>query len=223
MVEKFKTRDEYCHIFEDKLVITRTPEIVDLVEDYAKSVNNVYAQLMAFFVIIPIFSALSVVTYNMGNWGVAIYSEAITLFFITLAFNTMFFISGSPLIKRVNISKIKIQERLFNTLVVIYYKEFGRQKKRHLILEKEQVGSVSELLLSQNLIEDKKIDSAYIYDLIPYLTTFSCTFPMFTFIGKGANSNIQSMMTYYGCLMLGLVLFLLIRMIKTRFNTYHKK
>jgi hypothetical protein len=38
--QNFKGKYEYCHIDNDKIVITRTPEIENLVTDYSKSIND---------------------------------------------------------------------------------------------------------------------------------------------------------------------------------------
>ena len=51
-----KTKNEYLHIFEDKLVISKGPEIKDLLEDYGKNVNNIFKSLLVFLVYIPLFT-----------------------------------------------------------------------------------------------------------------------------------------------------------------------
>lgn len=42
-----KTKHEYIHLFNDKLVFSKTPEI-NLVDDYRRSVTNVFKTLMVF-------------------------------------------------------------------------------------------------------------------------------------------------------------------------------
>ncbi len=152
-----KTKHEYLHIFDSQFVFTKTPEIKNLVEDYAKSVNNVFKSLMVFFVFIPIFTTLAVILYNMEMLGLAIYSGSFAFFFVTMAFYSMLFTSGSSLIKMDHIYKIKIQKRLFNNVVAILHKESGRLKTRYLILEENQVETVKDVLLSEKLIEEKDI------------------------------------------------------------------
>ena len=72
MERTFKTTFEYCHIFDDKIVLTKTPEIKDLVADYAKSINDFFKTLMVFFIGIPIFTALSVIMYYEGKLGLSL-------------------------------------------------------------------------------------------------------------------------------------------------------
>ena len=154
----FKTRYGYCHIFDDKLVITSTFKIGDLVEYYATYVDNVFKTLMVFFVLVPIFTTLSIVFYNIAMLAFSVYTGAFALFFLVMAFYTMLFTSGTPVIKKESIYRIRIQKLLFNKVLIIIYKEGGRYKRRSLVLEKDYIDEVTELLLSEKLIEDKDID-----------------------------------------------------------------
>ncbi len=38
----FKTKFEYCHITDDKIIITKTPEVEDLITDYSKIVCSIF-------------------------------------------------------------------------------------------------------------------------------------------------------------------------------------
>lgn len=152
-----KTKYEYLHIFDSKLVISKTEEIKDLVEDYGKSVNNVFKTLMVFFIGIPIFITLAVIFYNLENMGLAMFSGSFALLFLVVAFYTILFTSGSSLIKMENITKIMIQKKSIYNVVVIFHRESGRLKERRLILEKNQVDTMKESLLSEKLIEENNI------------------------------------------------------------------
>ena len=152
-----KTKYEYLHIFDNKLVITKTEQINDLVEDYGKSVNNVFKTLMVFFIGIPLFSILAVVVYNMGMTGLAIQAGAFAFCFLVVAFYTLLVSSGSSLIKKENIVKIKMKKTFYFTSVVIVYRESGRLKERGLLVEKDQVDTMKDCLLSDKLIEEKNI------------------------------------------------------------------
>ena len=152
-----KTKYEYLHIFDNKLVISKTPELNDLVEDYEKSVNNVFKTLMVFFIGIPIFTALTIIFYNLGKTGLTIYAAAFALLFLVVAFYTILFTSGSTLIKMENVSKIMIKKTHYNTAVVILHRESGRLKERSLLLEKDQIEIMKDGLLSENLIEENNI------------------------------------------------------------------
>ena len=158
MQTTFKTSYGYCHIFDDELVITPTFKIGDLVKYYATYVNNIFKTLMVFFVLVPIFTALSIVFYNIAMLAFSVYTGAFALFFLGMAFYTMLFTSGTPVIKKKSIYKIRIQKLLFNKVLIIIYKEGGRYKRRSLVLENDHIYEVTELLLSEKLIEDKNID-----------------------------------------------------------------
>ena len=105
MEKIIKTKYEYCHIDNDKLVFTKALKTVDLVTDYAKSTNDLFKTLMVFFIFIPIFTILTVVFYYMGNYGISICSGAFALFFFLMAFYLLLFTSGSPVIYKDKIEK----------------------------------------------------------------------------------------------------------------------
>lgn len=220
MNRMFKTKDEYCHIFEDKLIITKTPEINDLLEDYRKSVNNVFKTLMVFFISIPIFSVLAIVFYKMDNIGLAINTGAFGLFLLVIPYYIMLFTSGSPLIKKESIKKIKIQKNLLNNVVCISYKKFGREKKRHLIIDNEQVDTVKNLLLSENLIEIKDIElKNNRIDLLVYIIMFIIIVPTYTLIWKEMTNNVQTILANYGTIIIistSILLLIILRKLISR-------
>lgn len=151
-----KTRYEYLHIYDNKLLITKKKVISDLVEDYSKSVNNVFKTLMVFFAFIPVFTALSVIFYNMEMMGLAIYAGAGGFTFLVVAFYTILFTSGSSIIKIENVTRIRIQNKLFNTVLISHW-DSGRLKVRALVLEKNQVATMKDALVSEKLIEEEDI------------------------------------------------------------------
>lgn len=154
----FKTKNEYCHVYHDKLVISSTPKPNDLVGDFNKSVNNGFKTLMVFFISIPIFTTLSFAMYTLDKPGLAIQSGAFALCFFSVAFYSMLFTSGTPIIKTCDIKKIKLLRILFFNTVVVYYQELGRIKKRGLIIEDSQVDTVIGILKSEKLIKEKDIN-----------------------------------------------------------------
>ena len=156
----FKTKFEYCHIFEDKVILTKTPEIKDLVADYAKSINDFFKTLMVFLISIPIFTALSIFMYYDGKLGLSLFSGAFAFFFLVMSFYSMLFTSGIPIIKRDAITKVKFKKNLLNT-IEIKYKDFGRIKKRGFIVEDDQIDSTLNLLKQEGLLMEKDIDYNY--------------------------------------------------------------
>jgi hypothetical protein len=171
MEKTFKIRFGYCHIFDDKIVLTKKSEIKDLIADYEKSISDFFKTLMVFLIFIPLFTALSVILYYEGKLGISLNAGAFALFFLVFSFYTILFTSGSPVIKRNTIIKIKFKKRLwlFNT-IQIKYKSFGRIKTRSFVVENDQVNTALNLLKEEELIQENDIDYNYgkvkIYSLI---------------------------------------------------------
>lgn len=195
-----KAKHEYLHIFDSKLIFSKTSEIKDLVGDYSKSLNNAFKSLMVFFIFIPIFTALAVVFYNMGKLGLALYAGSGGLFFLTLAFYSMLFTSGSSSINKERIHKIKIKRRLNYIVLVIFHTEFGRLKKRGLIFEKHQLEPMKNVLLSEKLIEKSDIslkeNKGMRIGIIVFCGLFFSLPYLLTIINVEDKKN--DMMMYYG-------------------------
>jgi len=219
MENKFKTKYEYCHLFDDKLVFTQTPEIDDLVEDYAKSVNNVFKTLMVFFIAVPVFTALCIVFYYLRMPAFSVNTGAYAFFFLVMAFYTMLFTSARPVIKKESIYSIKIQKLYFNEVLVIIYKEYGRYKRRSLILEKDHINEVTEMLLSEKLITDKDVNpKAGLLATFPFAMPWIFFFPNFLFL-----KDSQALMGYYGMVIAIIGLVVLIRMLRKSISPFYYK
>jgi transcriptional regulator with XRE-family HTH domain len=204
-----KTKYEYLHIFDNKLVISKTPELNDLVEDYGKSVNNVFKTLMVFFIGIPIFTALTVIFYNLGKTELAIYAGSVAFFFLVVAFYTILFTSGTSIIKREIISKIVIKKALHYTSVVISYRESGRLKERGLLLEKDQIDTMKDSLLSEKLIEENNIKlKTNMFSLQNIILALTMIIPFFGMFFK----KIDQTMFYYGAIVIFVSVSLIIKM-----------
>lgn len=214
-----KTKFEYLHIFDNKLVISKTMEINDLVEDYGKSVNDVFKTLMVFFISIPIFTSLTVIFYNLGMTGLAIYAGAFAFAFLMVAFYTILFTSGSSLIKMENISKIMIRKDLFYSVVVIFHKESGRIKARGMVLEENQVDTMKDSLLSEKLIEEKNIKlKGNKVRIHIYIMALVSIVPFYMLIFQKGNPAM-----FYGVIVLFASVVLLIKMILKLINPLYNK
>ena len=210
-----KTKYEYLHIFENKLVITKTQEINDLVQDYGNSVNNVFKTLMVFIISIPIFTTLAVVFYNMGKTGLSIYASSFTLIFLFVAFYTKLFTSGSSLIKKENIYKIEVKKTLYNTVVLILHRESGRLKDRTLLLEKDQIEIMVDSLLSEKLTEENNVKlnvNIFNYQNFIFLLFMFTLFYILTF------KKVDQIGDYYGVIICIGIIPLIIKLI-IRVNT----
>lgn len=151
-----KTKYEYVHFFNDKLVFSKTPEI-NLVEDYSKSVTYVFRTLMVMLVSIPLFTVIGIYFYNVGNISWAIMSGTFVFLYLISALNTMLFGSGTPVVNIADIINIKMEKKLSYNIVNISIIESGRIKQRGLILEKEQIQPMIDTLLEGNLFDKKDI------------------------------------------------------------------
>ncbi len=150
-----KGKKEYLHIFDDKLVITKTPKINNLIDDYKGAVNNVFKTLMVLFIFTLIFTILAVIFYNIDKTGLAIYSGSLAFMFLIVASSIMFFTSGSTLIKKEDIYNIKVFKNING--LTISHKESGIIKKRGFAFNKEEFDSVTNTLLNEKLITEKNI------------------------------------------------------------------
>jgi len=157
MEEIFKTKYEYCLVDADKIVIAKTHKFKDLVADYDKSINDFFKTLVALFISIPIFTTLSVVYYYKGNYGISILTGAFALFLLFIAFYLLLFTSGSPVIYKDKIVKIKFRKTLLFNVLEIRYRDFGRIKSRGVILTNDQldIDMALEILSTDKLIGDK--------------------------------------------------------------------
>ncbi len=215
-----KTGYEYLHIFDNKLVISKNVEINDLVGGYGKAVNNVFKILTVFIVFVLIFTALSIIFYNIGKIELVVHAGAYAFLFLNLAFfHMLYFSPGSSSIYLESINKIKIQRRLFNGVIVIFYKESGRLKKRYLLLKKEQVDTMKNILLSEKLIEEKDIElKDNRRSKIVYIFTFMMIIAPYSLILKNAGNNVPEWMTSHGVnaiiLSLILIVLMIIKLIK---------
>lgn len=212
-----KTGYEYLHIFDNKLVISKNTETNNLVEDYEKAVINVFKILTVFIVSVLIFTTLAIIFYNMEKIELVVQSGAYAFLFLNLAFFHMLYFShgSSSSIYLESINKIKIQQRLFNSVVVIFYEESGRLKKRYLLLKKGQVDTMKDILLSENLIKEKDIQlkEARIHYFV-YILTFVILFTPYSLIWKNASNNVPEWMTFNGTSPIILSFVLIILMIK---------
>ena len=159
MGKVFKTKFEYCHIQNDRILISKTSEIQDLIGDYAKSMKDFFKTLMVFFISIPLFTGLSLVLYYNDNTGLAIYAGAFALLFLTTAFYSMLFTSGSPVILKDKIINVIFKKVIFFNIIEIKYREFGLAKRRSLVFTNDQVeiDHALSILLEEGLIKKENI------------------------------------------------------------------
>ena len=157
-----KTNNEYLHIFKDKLVISKSQKIYELIEDYGgksfwRSAYNVFKPIRHSFIIVPLFIFLSVKYYHTLGLQPAIYAISIAFFYLVLAVRTILFTSHSSIINVENITKIRVQRKLIRSEFLIFHKQSGRIKDRALLFEKGKEEKMKNILLSEKLIDKKDI------------------------------------------------------------------
>ena len=207
-----KTKNEYLHIFEDRLVISKSAKINELIEDYGgesfwRSVWNVIKSIKYSFIIVPLFTLLSVKYYHSLGLHPAIYAGSIALFYFTLAIRSILFSSNSSLIYMKNITEIRIQKKLLRNELLVFYKESGRIKDRILLFEKNKEENMKNILLSEKLIHEKEINlNKNIFSIqvfVPVLTYIVVLH--FFFFNKTTNATL-----YFGVIMLLMSILLII-------------
>ena len=209
-----RTIFEYLHIFHNKLIISKTPEINISTADYKESIINVFKSLMVFIVSVLIFTTLAIVFYNMGKMKLVVHAGSYSFLFLNLAFFSMLFFSpgSSSIYYLENIRKIKIQRRLFSNVLVLLHEEYGRLKKKYLILEKGKEDTKKNILLSEKLIEEEDVElKDKRINHILYILTFMIVFTPYSLIWKNAGNNVPEWVSFPGvsAIMLSFVLIIL--------------
>ncbi|HUH75565.1 MAG TPA: helix-turn-helix domain-containing protein [Chitinophagales bacterium] len=209
-----KTKNEYLHIFEDKLVISKNPKTNELIEDYGKSywrsVWNVIKSIKYSFIIVPLFTFLSVNYYHSLGLHPAIYAGSIAFFYLILAIRTLLFSSNSSLINVENITEIRIQKKLLHNELLIFHKESGRVKDRVVLFEKNKEENMKNILLSEKLIDEKEIKlnkKIFSIQVFVPLLTYIVVLIFFVF-NKTTNITL-----YFGLIMLLVSILLIIETI----------
>lgn len=158
MNNRFKAKYEYCHVFKDKLVITKTPDINDLVIDFAKTQKDFFKTLIVFYISIPLFTALSFILYYNGHYGIAIYSGGTALFFLAFSIYSLLFTSCSPVIYRDSIKKIDFKKTSLYNVIRIKYYDSGLVKTRGIALtDNQDTDFALKVLLDEGLIDAHNI------------------------------------------------------------------
>jgi transcriptional regulator with XRE-family HTH domain len=213
-----KTKNEYLYIFDNKLIISTTDKIIDSVGDYEKSVSNIFKTLIVFIVFIPIFAVLATVFYN-SQPHLSFYAGGSALFFLSMAIYTTMFTSGSPVIYRSSIKRVRLLNTIMGNAIYIDYLDKWRFKKRALLVTKDEIEGLKQTLLEENLSNnnDFKTDRKTIGygGGIIFIAIF------ITFFTKSLFDNIAiSGMWAYGTITIALSGFILSLIVKGVIDSY---
>lgn len=127
-----------------------------------------------------------------------------------MAFFTMLFTSGKPVINIDSITEIKIKNNLFQSMIEISFIESGHIKTRGMVIEKDQMDNIVSVFLSEQLIEEKdskankKVSKRTIIVLLFIFVFYS--------FYKSNNPNVK--MYFHGVIFTILTLLIVIKMIK---------
>ncbi len=212
----FKTKFEYCHITDDKVIITKTPEVEDLITDYSKFVTYMNRTLMVFYIFIPLFTALSVLLFFLEKYDISIISGLFALFFLLLSFYSIIFTSGTPVIPKNKIIKITVRKSKFTNSIKIKFKDSNRTKYRGLILTNSQIDEALEILRKENLIENKNIKgfSDRKAENISFYLSFLILFPILYYAFSVPIINFSNYNTFSLSLIYGIAIAVIFSLIK---------
>ena len=195
-------------------MLFRSPKTNELIEDYGKSywrsVWNVIKSIKYSFIIVPLFTFLSVNYYHSLGLHPAIYAGSIAFFYLILAIRTLLFSSNSSLINVENITEIRIQKKLLHNELLIFHKESGRVKDRVVLFEKNKEENMKNILLSEKLIDEKEIKlnkKIFSIQVFVPLLTYIVVLIFFVF-NKTTNITL-----YFGLIMLLVSILLIIETI----------
>ncbi len=170
--QKVKTKYEYLHIFENKLIFSKTPD-VNLLEDYKTSVNGILRFSMGLFINITMCLYAALVFYNKHKLDLSLLTTSFTFLVFIFLFYIMFFNSVTPTIDIKAIRSIKIKKYFFDAAgVEIYFIESGRIKGRGLILRKDQFNEMIDKVLAEKLVSESDIKHSSITKFLRPLILF---------------------------------------------------
>lgn len=147
----FKARKEYCHILDDKILITKTTDKSNLVKDYGKSLNDFLMIIITFVVLIPIFATFSTILLFNKNIEFAIFFGLIGFFLFCIIVFMILFTSSTPIIYIHKIVKVTYSAR--RNTIGIKFKHFGRNKIRFLPLSR----NAQERNVALSILKEKNI------------------------------------------------------------------
>jgi transcriptional regulator with XRE-family HTH domain len=148
-INTIEAKNEYLHIFNNKLIISKTKDYNNIVIDYGKSVYNTLKSSIVFLVFTPFFIFLASILYSAHS-ELSFFSGAFALFFLLMGIYTSLFTSSIPTIDMKLIKKIRIKSSFFGDAIVIYHFDLGIPKKRTIILEKNKIEFLKNTFLEEN-------------------------------------------------------------------------
>lgn len=157
--KKFKTKTGFCHIFSDKIILTRD----GIIGDIAKfSAGNNIARILIIYCLLSIF--LFYQAYNSflnGNVFISIFLGIMGIYFV---YNVLISLNNSatPVIERKNIKTIKFingTNGITRSRFEVYFQNNGKIKKRLILLPGSLSNGNSETQKAVQLMKEEGLIS----------------------------------------------------------------
>ncbi len=148
-ITTINAKNEYLHIFNNKLIISNTKDYNNIVIDYGNSVSNTLKISIVFLVFTSFFVFLGSMFFSSHS-ELAFFSGAFALFFLSMGIYIMLFTSSIPSIDINLIKNISIQSSVLGDAIVIYHFDMGIIKKRNVVIEKDKIEFIKNTFLEEN-------------------------------------------------------------------------
>jgi hypothetical protein len=157
----FKTKTGFCHIFPDKIVLTRD----GIIGNFAKAVNgNHISRILIIYGIFSLwlfYSAFN--SYQKGHTAKPIIFGLLGLYLV-YALVTSINNSGTPVIERQKIKQVKFKKAIVgltrSRFEVLFEDENGKIKKRLIMLPGSLTDGQNETEKALKIMKDEKILSS---------------------------------------------------------------
>lgn len=151
--KSIKTKYGYLHIFESKLIFSKSQDFNTAVSDYEKSINNFFKTLTVFLITVPVFAIIATTLYKTQP-HLSFYAGSMAIFFMLMGIYTMLFTSAKPIIYRSQIKNVQLQNSLFQNIIVIKHYNSGRIQRMSIIISKNEMDTAKEVFLTEKLSND---------------------------------------------------------------------
>lgn len=165
-----KGAQEFLHIFDNKLIISRSFKEKDVLQNYRISVSNLMEAFGFFMIPILLSVILVVVLYFLGAKTVATLLLGFTILLIIVIRFLIQFSWGIPYIDRQHIVETKMEKTgVGYANFLIAYREGKRIKERCIVFEMKDLEHIVKGLRSEKLLDEKAIKLNF-DNIVPFLS-----------------------------------------------------
>ncbi|GIJ94559.1 helix-turn-helix domain-containing protein [Capnocytophaga stomatis] len=165
-----KGAQEFLHIFDNKLIISKSFKEKDVLQNYKISVANLMEAFGFFMIPILLSVILVVVLYFLGAKAVATLLLGFTILLIIVIRLLIQFSWGIPYIDRQHIVETKMEKTgVGYANFLIAYREGKRIKERCIVFEMKDLEHIVKGLRSEKLLDEKAIKLNF-DNIVPFLS-----------------------------------------------------